>query len=103
MRKGRTNIRGLGAVVVLVAILIVVVAVVLIIDATRTSPPAPPAPAPAPPCALVRHIVLPDACVCPIDKSSCTPTRTRPYLIFWTQAAACPTPGCLGTVDLRNR
>ena len=103
MRKARINISGLGAVVVLVAVLIVLVAVVVIVDATRTTPPVPPAPAPAPPCALVRHIVLPDACVCPLDKSSCPPTRTRPYLIFWTQAAACPPESCLGTVDLRNR
>ena len=101
MRK-RTNIRERGIVILVVAILVVVVAVVIIVDATRTTPPVPPS-APAPPCTLVRHIVLPDVCVCPLDRSNCTPTRTRPYLVFWTQAAACPTGGCLGTVDLRNR
>jgi len=47
------------------------------------------------PCALVTDPLLPDACIgtCPAaTKTFCQPVTTRPYLIWWTQAATC---GCL--------
>ena len=95
MRKKKISVSGIGLIPVVVVIVIVAVAVVIIVDATRT-PPA----TPQETCSLVRHIVLPDNCVCSVAGRSCTPTATRPYLIFWTQAAECPTLGC--DVDLRN-
>jgi hypothetical protein len=96
MRKKRISISGIGPLPVVVVIVIIAVIVVIIIDATRTPPAAPPET-----CTLVRHIVLPDNCVCSTAGRSCTPTATRPYLVFWTQAAACPTLAC--DIDLRNR
>ena len=96
MRKARTNINGISAVVALIGVAIVVVVVLIIVDVAHTPPPAP-----QDTCTLVRHIVLPDACVCSTAGKSCHPTRTRPYLIFFQQAAEYPTLGC--DVDLRNR
>ena len=99
MRKARTNISGqVGAIALLVGIVIVVVVVLVIVDvATNPSPTS----TPQETCTLVHHIILPDACVCSVASKSCHPTKTRPYLIFFQQAAACPTLGC--DIDLRNR
>jgi len=91
MRKAKSTISGIGAVAALIGIVIVVVVVLVIVDVARTPPP--PA-APQETCTLVRHIVLPDACVCSVAGKSCHPTKTRPYLIFFQQAAECPTLGC---------
>jgi hypothetical protein len=44
---------------------------------------------------LVRRIVLPDICICSTDGSHCLANKTRPYLIFFTQDAECPSLGCL--------
>jgi hypothetical protein len=96
MRNARSNTSGIGAVATLIAVAIAVVVVLAIIDATSKPPPAP-----ADTCSLVHHIILPDNCVCSTAGRSCTPTRTRPYLIFFKQAAACPTLAC--DIDLRNR
>jgi hypothetical protein len=97
MRKGRPNISGqAGAIALLVGIAIVVVVVLVIVD-VATNPP----PTPQETCNLVHHIILPDACVCSVASKSCHPTKTKPYLIFFQQAAACPTLGC--DIDLRNR
>jgi hypothetical protein len=96
MRKKKISMSGVGPLAVVVVIVIIAVIVVIIIDATR-NPPA----TPQETCTLVRHIVLPDNCVCSVAGRTCTPTATRPYLIFWTQASACPTLGC--DIDLRNR
>ena len=99
MRKAKTNISGqVGAIALLAGIVIIVVVVLVIVDvATNPSP----TPTPQETCTLVHHIILPDACVCSVANKSCHPTKTRPYLIFFQQAAACPTLGC--DIDLRNR
>jgi hypothetical protein len=96
MRKTRANVSGIGAVAALIGVVVVVAVVLVIVDATKTPPKTP-----EETCALVHHIILPDACVCSNPKGQCFPTDTRPYLIFWTQAAACPTLGC--AIDLRNQ
>ena len=96
MRKKRMNVSGVGPLTVVVVIVIIAVVVVIIVDATRT-PPA----TPQETCTLVHHIVLPDNCVCSTAGKTCTPTKTRPYLFFWTQAAACATLGC--DIDLRHQ
>jgi hypothetical protein len=96
MLKKRINVSGIGLIPVVVVIVIIAVIVVIIVDATRT-PPA----APQETCTLVDHIVLPDNCVCSVAGRNCTPTATRPYLFFFTEASACPTLGC--DIDLRNR
>ena len=95
MRKERIGISGVGAVAALFGIVIIVVVVLIVVDVARTPPPAP-----QDTCTLVHHIVLPDNCVCSTAGKSCTPTQTRPYLIFWKQAAACPTLAC--DIDPRN-
>src|SRR5437762_5462961 len=77
MQKAKSTISGIGAVAALIGIVIVVVVVLVIVDVARTPPP--PA-APQETCTLVRHIVLPDACVCSVAGKSCHPTKTRPYL-----------------------
>jgi hypothetical protein len=98
MRKIKANVSGIGAVAALVGIVILVAIVLVVVDvATTPSPPK----TPQDTCTLVHHMILPDACVCSNPKGQCFPTETRPYLIFWTQAAACPTLGC--AIDLRNR
>jgi hypothetical protein len=89
MRKAKASISGIGAAAAIIGVAIVVIIVLIIVDATRT-PPA----TPRETCTLVRHIVLPDACVCSVAGKTCTPTATRPYLIFFKQAAACATLGC---------
>jgi hypothetical protein len=99
MRKARTDISGqAGAIALLVGIVIVVVVVLVIVDVASNPSPTP---TPQETCTLVHHIILPDACVCSVASKSCHPTKTRPYLIFFQQAAACPTLGC--DIDLRNR
>jgi len=97
MRKKRISFSGAGAVVALLAIGVAIVVVLIIVDVTRKPPPA----TPQETCTLVRHIVLPDNCVCSTAGKTCTPTKTRPYLFFWTQAAACATLGC--DIDLRHQ
>lgn len=89
MRKKKMSMSGVGIFAALLGILVVVVIVLIIVDVTRT-PPA----TPAETCTLVHHIVLPDDCVCSKAGKNCTPTATRPYLVFWQQAAACPTLAC---------
>jgi hypothetical protein len=96
MRKAKASISGVGAGAAIIGVVIIVIVVLIIVDVART-PPAPPQET----CTLVRHIVLPDACVCSVAGRQCSPTETRPYLIFFKQAAACPTLGC--DIDLRNR
>ena len=91
MQKG--NISGLAPIVVIVGIVIVAVAILIAVDASRTAPPNP-----QETCTLVRHIVLPDNCVCSVAGRTCSPFTTRPYLIFFKQAATC---GTLCDVDLR--
>jgi hypothetical protein len=76
-------------------IVIVAIVVLIIVDASSKPPPAP-----QETCTLVHHIVLPDNCVCSIAGRTCGSLTTRPYLIFWTQAATCPT---LCDIDLRNQ
>jgi hypothetical protein len=75
----------------IVTIVVVVIIVITIID-IATVPAT---------CALDKNILLPDSCrgSCPVDTSKakcCTTTATRPYAVFFTQAAACacPTIGC---------
>jgi len=96
MRKKRISISGIGAVAVVGCIVIVAIIVLIIVDASSKPPPAP-----QETCTLVHHIVLPDNCVCSVAGKTCTPTATRPYLIFFTQAAACPTLAC--DIDFRHQ
>jgi hypothetical protein len=96
MQKAITKVSGLGALAVVVAIAIIAVVVLVIVDASKTPPPTPQST-----CSLVHHIVLPDNCVCSTAGGHCTPTATRPYLFFFTQAAACPTLAC--DIDLRGQ
>ena len=79
-------------VMALVGIAIVVLVVLVIVDVAST--PAPTAPPSGGTCSLVRRLVLPDTCVCSAAGGTCIWATTRPYLIFFTQAASCPTLGC---------
>src|SRR5436190_19145950 len=98
MRKAKSTISGIGAVAALIGVVIVVVVVLVIVDVARTPPP--PA-APQETCTLVRHIVLPDACVCSVAGKSCHPTKTSPYLIFFQQPPEYPTLRLVARVDNR--
>jgi hypothetical protein len=62
------------------------IAILVTIDVT-SSPTKPPPNR----CVLQRYIILPDRCLssCP-SGVDCPPVTTRPYGIFWTQAASCP-------------
>jgi hypothetical protein len=96
MQKKRISASGIGLVPLVVVIVVAAVVALIVVDVTRTAPATP-----QETCTLVDHIVLPDNCICSVAGRTCTATATRPYLIFWTQASACPTLGC--DVDLRNR
>jgi len=77
----------------LIGILIVVV-ILALIDVARSRPTTTENRGT---CVLVRRIVLPDICSCTaVGGASCPPATTRPYAVFWTQAASCVTPtlGC---------
>jgi len=76
----------------LLGIAVVVIVVLIIVDVARTPPPTTQPPAGT--CTLVHRIVLPDTCVCSAAGGTCGWITTRPYLIFFTQAASCPTLGC---------
>jgi hypothetical protein len=76
----------------LVGIAVVVVVVLIIVDVASTPPPTTQPPGGT--CTLVHKIVLPDTCVCSAAGGTCHPATTRPYLIFFTQAASCATLGC---------
>jgi hypothetical protein len=76
----------------LIGAAIIVIVVLIIVDVART-----PASTAAPgkgTCSLVRRIILPDTCVCSAAGATCSWVTTRPYSIFFTQAASCPTLGC---------
>jgi hypothetical protein len=78
-----------AVIVSLVGIALLVFVVLVIVDVVRT-----PAPTTAPPggtCTLVRRLGLPDTCFCSAAGGTCIWATTRPYLIFFTQAASCPT------------
>ena len=84
---------GIGVVTVIVGVVLVVVDV--------ASTPTPPTGS----CVLVTRIILPDICVAsctPTEQIDCTAT-TRPYLIFFTQAATCITTPILGCISVSNR
>ncbi len=79
-----------------IGIAVIVVVVLVVVDVASTPKPA------SGTCEFVKRILLPDICI-----ASCTPARqvdctatTRPYLIFFTQAATCATLGavCLGNL-----
>lgn len=83
----------------IVTIVVVVIIIIITVDAA-TAPAT---------CALDKNIILPDACrgSCPVDtpkSKCCIATATRPYAVFFTQAAACacPTLGC-GTLGGANK
>jgi hypothetical protein len=67
---------------------ILVIVVLVIVDVAGT--PAPTAPPGDGTCTMVRRIVLPDTCVCSAAGGTCGWATTRPYLLFFTQAASCP-------------
>jgi len=65
---------------------VLIVIGLITVDLTRKSPTVPPGQ-----CALVRNLVLPDRCASSCRSGiDCPTTQTRPYLVFWTQAAGCP-------------
>jgi hypothetical protein len=83
LRKGTSSVSGVGAIIAVVGVFVVLVVVLIVVDATRT-PPA----TPQETCTLVRHIVLPDNCVCSTaGKRAVRGPKQGPYLFFWTQAA----------------
>ena len=76
---------------IIVAILVVAVVVIVVVDVTSTPAPDPKQDA----CLMDRNILLPDRCLCSREpRPDCTAT-TRPYLIFFTQAATCASLGCI--------
>jgi hypothetical protein len=81
----------------IIGIVVLVVVVLIVVDVANT--PAPTNPPGGGTCTLVHRIILPDTCVCSTAGGHCSWTTTRPYLIFFTQAASCPTLGC--DIDLR--
>ena len=88
-KRGTLGILGWLAIVVAIAFALLGVAIV----DTVTVPAI---------CAVDRNIVLPDRCrgTCPAvslpNTACCSVTATRPYLLFFTQDAACVCPnlGC---------
>ena len=62
------------------------IAILVAIDVTSTPTKPPPQR-----CVLQHYIILPDRCLssCP-SGVDCPSVTTRPYGIFWTQAASCP-------------
>jgi hypothetical protein len=67
-----------GAVVLIVSALVVVDVVATPTPSTGT-------------CIFQNRIVLPDICVSGCPKCPTCPTAsTRPYFVFWTEAASCP-------------
>jgi hypothetical protein len=65
---------------------LLIVAVLVIVDLTAT----PPAPAPGR-CVFQDNLILPDRCLSSCRSGvDCPTTRTRPYFVFWTEAAGCP-------------
>ncbi|PYI98842.1 MAG: hypothetical protein DME98_02810 [Verrucomicrobia bacterium] len=75
-------------------IVVIVVVVLIIIDVVRTLGPTSSKPTDQGTCTLVRRIVLPDYCSCSVAGKTCTAATTRPYAVFFTQAASCPTLAC---------
>jgi len=67
---------------------ILVIVALIIVDVAGT--PAPTGPPGGGTCTLVRRIVLPDTCVCSAAAGTCGWATTRPYLLFFKQAASCP-------------
>ena len=77
---------------VIIAVLgIAGVIVISVIDIASTPTPKPEG------CVLDRRIFLPDICVgsCSGKTVTCPPVTTRPYAIFFTQAATCPSLGLI--------
>ena len=67
-----------------VGLLVVVLLVIAIIDVVSRPTPNPET------CALDVQILLPDTCAGDCEPGSiCLPLTTRPYAIFFTQAATC--------------
>ena len=84
---------------------IVVIVVLIIVDVARSGPSTTTGPGGSGTgmCVLIRRIVLPDICSCTAAVgASCPVATTRPYAIFWTQAATCATP-TLGCASLGSR
>ena len=80
----------------LIVIVVVVVAILAGVDIARTPTPA------AGTCVLVDRLILPDICASGCAGCAECPTgRTRPYLFFWTEAAACP-DACICGASGRN-
>ena len=74
---------------------IVVIVVLIIVDLARSGPSTTTGTGGSGTgmCVLIRRIVLPDICSCiAAGGASCPVAATRPYAIFWTQAATCATP-----------
>ncbi len=68
-----------------IGIIIIIVAIVVAVDVTNN-----PTPTSQDSCDLDRNILLPDKCVCSNPpRAECAATSTRPYGLFFTQAASC--------------
>ncbi len=67
-----------------VGVVLLIVAVIIIIDLV-TEPTGTN-------CIMDANIILPDRCFVPGCEGDdfCPPATTRPYMIFWTEAATCP-------------
>ena len=65
---------------------LLVLVTLVVIDLTRTAP----TPARGQ-CLFQNNLILPDRCLSSCSSGiDCPTTMTRPYLIFWTEAAGCP-------------
>jgi hypothetical protein len=68
------------------AIVVLIVIGLLIVDVTVTPPAVPPGR-----CVFQDNFILPDRCLSSCSSGvDCPTTRTRPYFVFWTEAAGCP-------------
>ena len=77
-----------------IGVLILVIAVIIIIDLVAEPTGSN--------CMLDTNIILPDRCFVPGCEGDdfCPPATTRPYMLFWTEAASCPTGNFLCPVSI---
>lgn len=82
----------------LTAVVLVIVAVLVVLGLVVADIVMVPPPASLTSCDLDRNIVLPDTCLCASrGRPGCPAATTKPYFIFFRQAATCS----LGCIDLR--
>ena len=70
---------------IVIGLLVAVLLVLVAVDIVSTPAPDPSV------CVLDNDLVLPDSCTGSCDRLlGCPPASTRPYLIFFEEAASCP-------------